>query len=33
VMVDIPHFKEVVIMAVNCETCGYRSNEVKPGKK
>lgn len=28
---NIPHFKEIVIMAFNCEHCGYRSNEVKPG--
>ena len=28
---DIPHFKEVVIMASNCEYCGHRSNEVKSG--
>jgi hypothetical protein len=26
---DIPHFKEVVIMATNCEKCGHRDNEVK----
>lgn len=25
----IPHFKEVVIMATNCDNCGHRSNEVK----
>ncbi len=30
-MVDIPHFKQVVIMATNCEYCGLKSNEVKPG--
>lgn len=28
---DIPHFKEVVIMATNCESCGHRTNEVKSG--
>lgn len=28
---SIPHFKEVVIMATNCETCGVRTNEVKSG--
>ena len=28
---DIPHFKEVVIMCMFCERCGYRTNEVKPG--
>lgn len=30
-MVDIPHFKQVVIMSTVCEDCGYRSNEVKTG--
>lgn len=30
-VMDIPHFKEVVIMATNCEHCGYKSNEVKAG--
>ncbi|KAI9311912.1 ZPR1 zinc-finger domain-containing protein [Dichotomocladium elegans] len=30
-VLDIPHFKEVVIMATNCEHCGYKSNEVKAG--
>lgn len=29
--IDIPHFKEVVIMATNCDTCGHRTNEVKSG--
>ncbi|XP_060073571.1 zinc finger protein ZPR1-like isoform X2 [Ylistrum balloti] len=28
-MVEIPHFKEVIIMATNCEACGIRTNEVK----
>jgi len=28
-LVNIPHFKEVVIMATNCEACGHRDNEVK----
>ena len=28
---DIPHFKEVIIMTLNCEECGYRSNEIKGG--
>ena len=27
--VNIPHFKEIVIMSTNCEACGYRDNEVK----
>lgn len=28
---DIPHFKEVIIMAFTCEFCGFRNNEVKGG--
>ncbi|KAI9360763.1 ZPR1 zinc-finger domain-containing protein [Zopfochytrium polystomum] len=30
-IVSIPYFKEVVIMATNCDVCGYKSNEVKAG--
>jgi zinc finger protein len=30
-MVNIPHFKQVIIMSIVCDTCGYRSNEVKTG--
>ncbi|XP_072308267.1 zinc finger protein ZPR1 [Eucyclogobius newberryi] len=30
-LVNIPHFKEVIIMATNCESCGHRTNEVKSG--
>ena len=30
-MLDIPHFKEVIIMATDCPQCGYKSNEVKAG--
>ncbi|XP_068170554.1 zinc finger protein ZPR1 [Antennarius striatus] len=30
-LVQIPHFKEVIIMATNCDGCGYRTNEVKSG--
>ena len=29
--VQIPHFKEVYIMATNCEHCGYRTSDVKTG--
>ena len=29
--VDIPGFRETVLMAFRCEACGYRSNEVKAG--
>lgn len=28
---NIPYFKEVIIMASTCDTCGYRNSEVKPG--
>ena len=27
----IPHFKEAIVMALTCDTCGYRFNEVKSG--
>lgn len=30
-VVQIPHFKEVVIMASDCEACGEKTNEVKAG--
>jgi zinc finger protein len=30
-MVDIPYFKEVVLMSTCCDNCGYKSNEVKSG--
>ncbi|RDA88466.1 hypothetical protein CP532_6667 [Ophiocordyceps camponoti-leonardi (nom. inval.)] len=30
-MVDIPHFKQVILMSTVCDACGYRSNEVKTG--
>ncbi|XP_078062336.1 zinc finger protein ZPR1 isoform X1 [Mustelus asterias] len=30
-LLEIPHFKEVIIMATNCEACGHRTNEVKSG--
>lgn len=30
-LTKIPYFKEVVIMATNCDVCGHRSNEVKSG--
>ena len=29
--IDIPHFKQVIIMATSCEACGHKSNEVKSG--
>ncbi|KAI1492390.1 ZPR1 zinc-finger domain-containing protein [Biscogniauxia mediterranea] len=30
-MVDIPHFKAVVLMSTVCADCGYKSNDVKTG--
>ena len=30
-MVDIPHFRQVVIMNTTCGDCGYKSNDVKTG--
>lgn len=29
--INIPHFKDVIIMSTNCDHCGYKSNEVKTG--
>lgn len=29
--VNIPHFKDVIIMSTVCDRCGYKSNEVKTG--
>ncbi|EIN06021.1 zf-ZPR1-domain-containing protein [Punctularia strigosozonata HHB-11173 SS5] len=29
--VNIPYFKEIIIMSTNCDHCGYRDNEVKSG--
>ncbi|PVU99166.1 hypothetical protein BB560_005545 [Smittium megazygosporum] len=26
---EIPHFKNVILMSTTCDSCGYRSNEVK----
>lgn len=28
---QVPHFKEVIIMATTCDRCGHRTNEVKSG--
>jgi ZPR1 zinc finger protein len=28
---DIPHFKEVIIMSLACDNCGYTSREIKGG--
>jgi zinc finger protein len=28
-VINIPHFKETVIMATCCDSCGYRNNEIK----
>ncbi|PHH73856.1 hypothetical protein CDD80_3529 [Ophiocordyceps camponoti-rufipedis] len=30
-MVDIPHFKQVILMSTLCDSCGYRSTDVKTG--
>ncbi len=30
-MVNIPYFKQVIISALVCEKCGYRTNDVKTG--
>ncbi len=30
-VMNIPHFKEVIIMSLACEMCGFKSNEVKGG--
>jgi|Transcript_32002 zinc finger protein len=30
-VMNLPHFKEVIIMSLTCEKCGYKSNEVKGG--
>jgi zinc finger protein len=30
-LTDIPHFKEVIIMSLFCELCGFKSNEIKGG--
>ncbi|GJJ69298.1 zinc finger protein [Entomortierella parvispora] len=30
-ILDIPHFKEMIIMSTVCDHCGYKSNEVKAG--
>eukprot|EP01130_Rhizamoeba_saxonica_P009745 TRINITY_DN3976_c0_g1_i1.p1 TRINITY_DN3976_c0_g1~~TRINITY_DN3976_c0_g1_i1.p1 ORF type:complete len:528 (+),score=155.86 TRINITY_DN3976_c0_g1_i1:50-1633(+) len=31
VTVDIPYFKEVIVMAFSCDHCGFKSSEVKIG--
>lgn len=30
-LIDIPHFKEVILMATNCDSCGHKTNEIKGG--
>jgi zinc finger protein len=32
-MVEIPHFRQVIIMNTTCDACGYKSNDVKTGGK
>ena len=29
----VPHFKEMIVMATTCDTCGHKTNEVKSGGK
>lgn len=29
--VNIPYFKDILIMSTNCDNCGYKDNEVKSG--
>ncbi|KAM0748586.1 zf-ZPR1-domain-containing protein [Meredithblackwellia eburnea MCA 4105] len=29
--VHIPHFKDIILMATNCHSCGYRDTEIKSG--
>lgn len=31
ILTDIPHFKQVVLMAFSCDQCGYKSTDVKAG--
>ena len=31
IVCDIPHFKEIILMAFSCDFCGFRTSEVKPG--
>ena len=28
-LTDIPHFKEMIIMAFDCELCGFRNSEIR----
>jgi zinc finger protein len=28
---DVPHFREIILMAFSCDNCGFRDVEVKPG--
>lgn len=30
-MVNIPHFKQVIVSTTNCDMCGYKTNDVKTG--
>lgn len=30
-LLAIPHFKEMIVMATTCDSCGYKSNEIKAG--
>jgi hypothetical protein len=30
-LLDVPFFKEVVVMSSTCDSCGYKNNEIKSG--
>ena len=30
-LLDIPFFKQVILMATTCDHCGQKTSEVKPG--
>lgn len=30
-LIEIPYFKEVIIMSTSCDACGFKSNEIKCG--
>lgn len=31
-LTKIPFFKEIILMAFDCQHCGYKSSEVQPGQ-
>ena len=32
-LTKIPHYKEVILMSFNCDSCGYQNNEIQSGGK